>query len=124
MNCSQRSCALGPEKGTGPNAVAAVSCSERWSRGLPLAISVSGVSKLGGSRRTEWPAVASEAILLLQKYHQAMSCGFTNETVVHQGPALPSLESHSSNCFAMRGSTRCPWPGAPSGDGKVPPENP
>src|SRR5690349_1012051 len=53
-----------------------------------------------------------------------MSCGLTNDTVVHQGPSPPALRNQSSNCEAIHGSARTPWNGPPLGDGKVPPEKP
>ncbi len=62
-------------------------------------------------------ALASAATRSLHLYHQAMSCGLTNETVVHHGSAPPSAANQSANLAAMCGSTCQPWPGAPSGEG-------
>ena len=53
-----------------------------------------------------------------------MSCGLTNETVVHHGSPPPASASQFSNCEAMCGSAHRAWPGPPFGGGKVPPENP
>src|SRR5450759_1519294 len=113
-----------PEKGTGPKDAAAVSCSERCRRGLPPASSISGVSKFGGSRSATLGAEASGASRSLHRYHQAMSCGLTRETVAHHGSSAPAWAYHSANWRVIFGSTRQPWPGAPSGEGWVPPENP
>src|ERR1035437_275926 len=116
--------APGPWKGTGPNEVAAVACSERCRRGLRCAIIISGVSKFGGICRTVLPTVLSAGTLLLHAYHHAMSWGLTKETVAHHGPPPPSAASQWVNWLAIWGSTRQPWPGAPSGEGKVPPAKP
>ena len=56
-------------------------------------------------------------VWLLQRYHQAMSCGLTNETVVHHGRFVGALAYQERNCATISGSTRQPSPGAPSGDG-------
>ena len=68
--------------------------------------------------RTTRGAAASLGTRSLHPYHQAMSCGFTNETVVHHGSAPPSSANQSANRPAMWGSTRQPCPGAPSGEGR------
>ena len=78
-----------------------MSCSERCRRGLLRSISSSGVSKLGGRRATVAARVASAGTRSLHTYHQAMSWGLTNETVVHHGSAPPSCANHSRKLPAI-----------------------
>src|SRR5262249_33807560 len=102
------SAASGPVKGTGPNEIAAVSCSERCSRGLLPTLSISGVSKFGGRRGTTRAALASDGTRWLHWDHQAMSGGVTKAEVVHHGSARPSCVYQSANWAAIRPSTRQP----------------
>ena len=69
-------------------------------------------------------AAASAGTRSLQTYHQAMSCGLTNETVVHHGCAPPSSLNQCRKCRAMIGSLCQPCPGPPSGEGYMPPAKP
>src|ERR1700684_1428950 len=103
-----------------PNDAAAVVCSDSCSVGVLRSASCSGLSKFGGSDVKTLGAEDSVATRSLHAYHHAMSCGLTNETVVHHGSSLRSPSNHFANCFAICPSTRQPWPGAPFGDGNVP----
>ncbi len=112
----------GPSYGTLPNDACAVSCSERCRRGLPRAIISSGVSKFGGSaadhaRRFRLggealaPVVPPGDVVRVDERH-----GRAPRVALWARAA-----NHSSNWVTMCGSTRHPCPGAPSGEGKVPP---
>src|ERR1039457_3933552 len=109
--------ALEPVYETAPKPLAAVCCSDSCSSGLRLAIGCAGVSKFAGSAWTRLGADASVAVWAVQRYHQAMSCGFTSDTVVHHGRLEGILASHRPNCAAISGSARQPSPGPPFGDG-------
>ena len=56
--------------------------------------------KFGASVRETAGGSASRGTRCVYAYHQAMSCGSTNETVVHHGPSPPRCSSQRSN-----------WPG-------------
>src|ERR1017187_1076752 len=124
MNGSHALTASAPVNGTGPKPLAAVCCSESCRSGLCLALSCAGGSKFAGSARTTLGADFSAVVWSLQRYHQAMSCGFTNDTVVHHGRFFGAFAYHALNWAAIIGSTRQPCPGRPSGEGEVPPEDP
>src|ERR1039458_9254580 len=117
MNGSHDLTALEPVYETAPKPLAAVCCSDSCSSGLRLAISCAGGSKFAGSAWTRLGADASGATWALQRYHQAMSCGFTNDTVVHHGRVVGAFAYHALNWAAIIGSTRQPCPGGPSGEG-------
>src|SRR5579862_564327 len=117
MNGSHASTAARPLNGTPPKPLAAVCCSESCRRGLRLAISCAGVSKFAGRARTRTGAERSGGACELHRYHQAMSCGLTNETVVHHGRSRGAFAYHLANCPAIAGSTRQPCPGSPFGEG-------
>ena len=106
---------LGPPNGTAPNDRAAVSCSERCKGGLPLAATARGSRSSAAARRSADGADALGAKRSLQRYHQAMSCGLTNDTVVHHG-CRPELRRTSSGTGRRSsGPLRQPCPGAPFG---------
>src|SRR5665213_4158933 len=117
MNGSHDRRALGPENDTGPKPLAAVCSSEICRRGLCRVTRLIAVSKFAGSARTRLGAERSVAVWAVQRYHQAMSCGFTSDTVVHHGRLEGILASHRPNCAAISGSARQPSPGPPFGDG-------
>ena len=93
-----------------PKTAWAVSCSERCKRGLPRASISSGVSKFGGSSPTTLGGSASAAKRSLQRYHQAMSCGLTNDTVVHHGSSLGAV---GEPVFELRDDVRVDPPTLP-----------
>ena len=68
-----------------------MSCSERCSRGLRCASSASGVSKFAGSWLASAGGALSWGTFSVKRYHQAMSCGLTKETVVHHGAVAPGF---------------------------------
>src|SRR5579863_1476248 len=113
MNGSHDRSALTPVYDTGPKPTAAVCCNEICKRGLRLVIRSTAVSKFAGSACTRLRAERSVAIWALQRYHHAMSCGVTNDTVVHHGRVAPAFAYHDSNCAAINGSAAQPCPGPP-----------
>src|SRR5579862_8980916 len=117
MNGCQRASTPGPLNGTLPKPVAAVCSSESCRRGLRRATSCAGVSKLAGSAVTMLGAERSGPNCELQRYHQAMSWGLTNDTVAHHGRFAGAFAYQAANCPAICGSMRQPCPGPPSGDG-------
>ena len=70
-------------------------------------------------------ALASAGTRSLHTYHQAMSCGLTNETVVHHGSRAALLREPvrelAARCAGPRAS---PARAPPSGEGYVPPAKP
>ena len=60
----------------------------------------------------------------LHAYHHAMSWGFTNDTVVHHGPPAPAAPNQLGELVGDPAVHAPALPGAPSGEGYMPPANP
>ena len=118
MNGSHDRSASGPEYGHRSEATrCGLLQRELQARLVARDSAATGVSKFAGSARTTLGAERSVAVWAVQRYHHAMSCGFTNDTVVHHGRFGAPSSTTCLELAAISGSARQPCPGPPSGDG-------